>query len=98
MNSTVQYNKAKKNTLVSGNAGDEKNLHPGGRNVFFFNRCSGDILFSSLVSFAFLFFVFFLFFFFFIYFLFFDCLFVFCLFGRFPEIRRYLKLHKVTFS
>ena len=35
MNSTVQYNKAKKNTLVSGNAGDEKNLHPGGRNVFF---------------------------------------------------------------
>ena len=37
-------------TLVSGNAGDEKNLHPGGRRFIFFNRFSGDILFSSLVS------------------------------------------------
>ena len=26
----------KKNTLVSGNAGDEKNLHPGGRKFIFF--------------------------------------------------------------
>ena len=25
----------KKNTLVSGNAGDEKNLHPGGRKFIF---------------------------------------------------------------
>ena len=43
-----------KNTLVSGNAGDQKNLHPGGHKFFFFfNRFSGHILFSSLVSFAF---------------------------------------------
>ena len=28
-----------KNTLVSGNAGDEKNLHPGSRNLFF-NKCN----------------------------------------------------------
>ena len=28
----------KSNTLVSGNAGEEKNLHPGGRNFFFFNQ------------------------------------------------------------
>ena len=27
----------KKNTLVSGNAGDEKNVHPGGRK-FLFNK------------------------------------------------------------
>ena len=26
----------KKNTLVSGNAGDEKNLHPGDRKFIFF--------------------------------------------------------------
>ena len=26
----------KSNTLVSGNAGEEKNLHPGGHNFFFF--------------------------------------------------------------
>ena len=26
----------KKNTLVSGNAGDKKYLHPGGRNFFFY--------------------------------------------------------------
>ena len=30
--------KAKKNTLVSGNAGVEKNLHPGGPQFFFFNQ------------------------------------------------------------
>ena len=32
---------------------DEKNLHPGGHNFFFFNRFCGDILFYYLVSFAF---------------------------------------------
>ena len=33
---------------------DEKNLHPGGRKfIGYFNRFSGDILFSSLVSFDF---------------------------------------------
>ena len=41
----------KKNTLVSGNASDEKNLHPDGRKLFF-DQFSLDILFSSLVSFA----------------------------------------------
>ena len=30
-----------KNTLISGNAGDEKNLHPGGRNFIFFNQFNG---------------------------------------------------------
>ena len=41
-------------SLVSGNAGDKKNLHSSGRNFFFFfDRFSRDILFSSLVSFAF---------------------------------------------
>ena len=48
----------KKNILVSGNAGDKKNLHPGGRN-FFLTRFSGYIIFSSLVSFAFFVFLFF---------------------------------------
>ena len=43
----------KNNTLLSGNAGDEKNLNSGGRNFFSFDRCSRDILFSSLASFAF---------------------------------------------
>ena len=28
----------KKNTVVSGNAGDEKNLHPGGHKFNFFNQ------------------------------------------------------------
>ena len=42
----------KNNTLVSGNAGDEKNLHPGGHKFIFLNRFSGVLLFSSLVSFA----------------------------------------------
>ena len=28
----------KKNTLVSGNAGDEKNLHPGGREFIYFDQ------------------------------------------------------------
>ena len=44
----------KKKILVSGNAGDEKNLHPGSCN-FFLNLFSGDIIFSSLVSFSFFF-------------------------------------------
>ena len=30
--------KEKNNTLFSGNADDEKNLHPGGRKVIFFNH------------------------------------------------------------
>ena len=30
--------KAKKNALVSGNAGDKKNLHPGGGILIFFNQ------------------------------------------------------------
>ena len=46
----------KKNTLVSGNSGDEKNLHPRGRNFFY--PFSGDILFSSLAFFAFFVFLF----------------------------------------
>ena len=45
-------NKAK-NTLVSGNAGDEKNLHLRGQKKYFFNRFSGDVTFSSLICFAF---------------------------------------------
>ena len=47
--------------LVSGNAGDVKNLPPGGRKFIFFYRFSGDILFSSLVSFVFFYYCFFLF-------------------------------------
>ena len=43
----------KKITLVSGNADDKKNLHPGGRKFIFFNRFSGDLLFTSLFSFSF---------------------------------------------
>ena len=43
----------KKVTLVSGNAGDEKKLHPGGHKFIFFNQFSRDILFSSLVYFDF---------------------------------------------
>ena len=46
-------------SLVSGNAGDKKNLHASGRNFFFFfDRFSRDILFSSLVSFVFFLFLF----------------------------------------
>ena len=44
----------KKNALVSGNADDEKNLHPGGHKFIFFKSFSGDIIFSSLVCFTFL--------------------------------------------
>ena len=42
----TEYPKAK--GLVSGNAGDEKNLHPGGLKFIF--RFSRDILFSSSFS------------------------------------------------
>ena len=83
------WNYAKKNTLVFGNAGDEKNLHPD--QIYFFSQFSGDILFSSLVSFTFFVFCFFffclfvcflLFFCLFVCFLlFFACLFVFCFFS-----------------
>ena len=66
------WNYAKKNTLVSGNAGDEKNLQPD--QIYFFSQFSGDILFSSLVSFTI--FVFF-FFFFLLVFFFFDFFFYF---------------------
>ena len=56
----------KNNTLVCGCAGDEKNLHLGSCNIFF-NRFSGDILFSSLVFFFCFFFCFFVFLFFFLF-------------------------------
>ena len=49
---------AKKNILVSGNAGDKKNLHPGGRKVFF------DSIFRIYYLFFFGFFCFFVFLFF----------------------------------
>ena len=42
--------RAKKNTLVSGNMGGEKNLHPGGRKIFFINltvRCYVTYEFQS---------------------------------------------------
>ena len=79
MNSTVQYNKAKKNTLVSGNAGDEKNLHPGGRNVFFLIDVPEifSFLLWFLLLFCFLFFFCFSFFLFIFYFLI-VCLFFAC--------------------
>ena len=44
----------KNNTLVSGNAGDEKNLYPGGLKLIFLNQFSGEI-FSILLQFLFLF-------------------------------------------
>ena len=53
-------NLAEKNTLVSGHESDEKNLPLSGSKLIFFNRFSGDILFSSLVSFIFLYSYFFL--------------------------------------
>ena len=65
--SAIKYNKAEK----TGNAGEGKNLHPGGRKFFFFYRFSGNILFSFLVSFSF-FFVFLLCFAFFLACLFFE--------------------------
>ena len=48
----------KKNSLVYRNAGDEKCLHPGSHKLIFLNQFSGDILFSSLASFAFFVFLF----------------------------------------
>ena len=50
--SSTQAKKKKKNTLVSGNAGDEKNLQPGGCDIVF-NRFSGGNIFFSLLSFDF---------------------------------------------
>ena len=47
------------NTIVSRNAGDEKNFHPGGRKFIFCNPFFGDILNFSLVSSAFFYFYFF---------------------------------------
>ena len=52
----------KKTTLVSGNATDEKNIHPGSGKFIFLNQFSRDILFSSL-SFSIFVFLFFCFFF-----------------------------------
>ena len=40
--------KAKKNTFSSGNASNEKNLHPGCRKFIFFNGFFADILFFLL--------------------------------------------------
>ena len=60
-NNVLQYSERwgqKNKTLVSGNAGDKKNLHPGGHKFGFLSRFSGDIIFSSLVYFAFLILVF----------------------------------------
>ena len=51
---TKKKKKKRKNTLVSGNAGDQRNAHPGDRKFISFNQFSGDVLFSSLISFAFL--------------------------------------------
>ena len=51
--------KAKNNILVSRNAGDEKNLHQGGRKSMFLNPFFGDILFSFVLSLAFFVFFFF---------------------------------------
>ena len=55
-NSTLNFSnfevKTNKNTLVSGNAGDDKFLTRAASNLFF-NWFSVDILFSSFVSFAF---------------------------------------------
>lgn len=33
-----RFKLGQKNTLVSGNAGDQKNLHPGDRKPLFFNQ------------------------------------------------------------
>ena len=59
MLNTCQTFYAEPKKIVSGNAGDEKNLHPGGRKFIFFNWFSGDTVFSFLVSFAFYVFLFF---------------------------------------
>ena len=70
--------KKPKKILVSGNAGDVKNLPPGGRKFFFFYRFSGDILFSSLVSFVFFYYCFL-----------FVCLFICC----FLKLKMYILIH-----
>ena len=35
LSSAIIYNKAENKTLISGNAAEEKNLHPGGRKFIF---------------------------------------------------------------
>ena len=79
--SFVMDNKAKKRKKYScfQKCSWEKNLHLGSHKFIFLNRFSGDILFSSLVSFAF--FVFFSFFFFF------------CLFACFLKLKMYVVIH-----
>ena len=79
--SFVMDNKAKKRKKYScfQKCSWEKNLHLGSHKFIFLNRFSGDILFSSLVSFAF--FVFFSFFFFF------------CLFACFLKLKMYVLIH-----
>ena len=52
LNDPTIWGPKKKNTLLSRNTGDQKNFHPGGRK-FVLKWFSGDLLFPSLVSFAF---------------------------------------------
>ena len=66
--SKIRPKKKEKKILVSGNAGDEKNLHPGGRKVIFL------IDFPEIFSFLLYFLLLFLYSYFF---MFFACLFVF---------------------
>ena len=53
-NNNSNSNKNKKNTVASGNAGDVKKPSHWRPHIYLFNRFSRDILYSSLVSFAFL--------------------------------------------
>ena len=83
--------RAKKEYSCFQKCGWREKLLPDGRNLFFFNRFSGDILFSSLVSFAFFAFLFccccccccwvFLFYYFF------------CLFIWFLKLKIYILIH-----
>ena len=70
--------RSKKTTLVSGNANDEKNLHPDGPKFIFFNRYPRYILFSFLVSFAFFCIL---------------IVFFFCLFVYFLKLKIYILIH-----
>ena len=70
----------KKKTLVSGNAVDQKNLHPGGRKFIFFNRFSGNIL-------SLFFFIFFCFFCILVFLLFLFC------FVVFLKLKIYVLIH-----
>ena len=78
--SFVMDNKAKKRKKYScfQKCSWEKNLHLGSHKFIFLNRFSGDILFSSLVSFAFFVFSFFFFF---------------CLFACFLKLKMYVLIH-----